>query len=63
MSKTTDLIQRDLDARRRACLDQEQTHLRAGDWRGLQDSEVRLVGLARDLHGTVCTCCPKRGAA
>lgn len=56
---------KDARARLRSCFDEESTHLRAGDWRSAQGSEVQLVGLLRDLHGSVCTCCPKRttGAA
>lgn len=51
---------KDLDQVRRDCLDEKRTHLRAGSWRGLDDAEISLVGHAQDLHGTVCSCCPRR---
>lgn len=63
MSKTTDLAERDARARLRAALDKDTTHLRAGSWQGLDGARVTLVGTLRDLHGTVCTCCPARPQA
>lgn len=51
---------KEVRARLRAHFERETTHVRLGDWRELGNAEVRLVGLAKDLHGTVCTCCPRR---
>lgn len=47
-------------ARLRACFDNELVHVRLGDWREKGNAEVTLIGFAADLHGTVCTCCPRR---
>lgn len=44
----------------RQCFDGELTHVRLGDWRGLYGAEVTFVGTAAQLHGTVCSCCPRR---
>lgn len=63
MSKTTDLAEKDARARLRAALDKETIHVRAGTWNGLDGAQVAVVGLLRDLHGTVCTCCPARARA
>ncbi|HEY1177554.1 MAG TPA: hypothetical protein VGF17_15460 [Phytomonospora sp.] len=54
------VLEKDLDARRRSHLAEESVHLRAGQWRGEPVEAVTFVGHARDLHGTVCTCCPQR---
>lgn len=51
--------QKRLNERIRVCFDEQITHLRAGTWRDLDGAEVRVIGLASDLHGTVCTCCTK----
>lgn len=48
-----------LDERIRVCFDEQITHVRAGNWRELDNAEVTVIGLASELHGTVCTCCPK----
>lgn len=62
MSKTKDRVEKDLEQRRRDCLDEKVIHLRAGDWRGLQGAEISILGTTRELHGPdgVCTCCPRR---
>jgi hypothetical protein len=46
--------------RARDCLDEKMLHIRCGSWRGPGDSEVTYLGNVHDLHGTVCTCCPRR---
>lgn len=56
------VLEKDLNARRIACMNEQQTHIRLGDWREA-GGEVVLVGHARDLHGTVCTCCPRKPTA
>lgn len=62
---SADSEQKRLNQRRRACLDKEVTHIRCNDWFGdvLEESPVTLVGRPEDLHGTVCTCCPRRAVA
>lgn len=55
--------QKDAARRLRACLDREVTHLRLGDWRELRGAEIELIGHISDLHGTVCTCCPRIAGA
>lgn len=52
--------EKDAAARVRECLDEKRTHLRVGDWRGSQGCTVELIGTVADLHGSVCTCCPRR---
>lgn len=61
----TQAQEKDARARLRECFEEEITHLRAGDWRSAGESEVRLVGHLRDLHGPRgrCTCCPRRTTA
>lgn len=51
---------KDAAARMHQCMDQERLHIRLGTWRGPQVDAVTFVGHCRDLHGTVCTCCPRR---
>lgn len=53
-------VEKEAMQRSRDCLDQLVTHVRVGSWRGTEDCEVTLIGHVRDLHGTVCTCCPRR---
>lgn len=63
MSATGDAKKtKDAKARLRACMDEEMTHLRVGGWRGAAVRHVELIGMAGDLHGTVCTCCARRAA-
>lgn len=50
-------------ARLRACFDNELVHVRLGNWRERDNAEVTLIGLASELHGAVCTCCPRRATA
>lgn len=57
------VLERDLDARRRTHLAGESTHIRVGSWNGTEGCMVVLIGQARDLHGTVCTCCKRRPEA
>lgn len=42
--------------------EEQITHVRIGNWPGKRQlpGGVLLVGDARDLHGSVCTCCPRR---
>lgn len=49
-------------SRLRACMDGEVTHLRVGWWSGQAIDRVSLIGMATDLHGTLCTCCSRRAA-
>lgn len=59
-------LEKELQARVRDCLDKNRDHIRVGDWIGEKagpDEGVTHLGHARDLHGTVCTCCPKRSGA
>lgn len=56
-------LEKEMTARRIECLDEKRTHLRAGTWSGRPIDAVALVGHCRDLHGTVCTCCPRREVA
>jgi len=50
-------LQKELLARIRECVSGERTHIKG--------EAVTHVGHIGDLHGTVCTCCPRRqdGAA
>lgn len=63
MSTTKQKIAKDQAALVRAYLNREADHIRCGTWSSLDDTEITLVGHARDLHGTVCTCCPRREEA
>lgn len=56
--------EKELDGRRRACLDGAVTHLRCDEWFGdvLEESPITYLGTPADLHGPVCTCCPRRVA-
>ncbi len=59
-------LQKELVSRGRECLDKDRTHIRLGHWIGETagpDELVTFIGTTRELHGSVCTCCPKRGAA
>lgn len=56
-------LEKDLDSRRRAAMSDESTHIRIGSWQGTDGNTVELVGHARDLHGTQCTCCARRTTA
>ena len=51
---------KDAGARTRECFDRQRTHIRAGTWHELDGAKIRVVGTLHQLHGTVCTCCPKR---
>ena len=62
-AKAEQALARELAARQRACFDREQTHLRVGQWRGKLEDAVTSLGSVWELHGTVCTCCPKRQAS
>lgn len=46
--------EKEINARFRACMDKEITHLRVKS--GL---DIRLKGNVWELHGTACTCCPR----
>lgn len=63
MATGTEKVKKEANARVRACLDEQLTHVRIGSWRGNWDGYLELLGLASDLHGSVCTCCPKRTQA
>jgi hypothetical protein len=54
--------EKDAEHRFRECIREERKHLRVGKGRR-DDTEVRLVGSASELHGPdgLCTCC-KRGS-
>lgn len=54
--------EKEANARSRACFNEEVTHVRLGDWRSDLGTTVTLVGTAAQLHGTLCTCCPRRAA-
>lgn len=56
-------LEKDLDSRRRSHMNEESTHIRVGTWRETAGDTIELVGHARDLHGTVCTCCARKVAA
>jgi hypothetical protein len=59
----TDRAEKEARHRLRECLDRTRTHIRAGDWRGPAVEAVAFVGMAADLHGTVCECCARRPTA
>lgn len=60
MATAEETRRKEIAQRIRVCFDLEIDHIRAGDWRGPQVEAIALVGHLRDLHGTVCTCCPRR---
>lgn len=59
-SKGQKAAEKEARQRVRDCLDEKMLHLRAGSWRGVDGAEVTYLGNVRDLHGSVCTCCPRR---
>ena len=63
MSKTSDQQEKDARGRFRAVMDDDLIHVKVGTWRGLDGDAVRVVGNVSELHGSVCTCCPKRPVA
>lgn len=50
----------DHNAKVREVFDRTRMGITVGEWRGKPVDAVELVGLVRDLHGSVCTCCPRR---
>jgi hypothetical protein len=62
MSKATERAAKEGRAKIRAAFDKDSTHLRVGSWNGLEGCSVTVLGTLRELHGTACTCCPRRPA-
>jgi hypothetical protein len=52
--------EKEAKAKLRACLNGERDHIRAGWWSGPAVDAVTVLGDVWEMHGTVCTCCPKR---
>jgi hypothetical protein len=62
-SKGQKAAEKEARQRSRDCLDEKVLHIRCGSWRGTGGAEVTFLGTTHDLHGTVCTCCPRRTTA
>lgn len=54
-------LEKELASRFRQCIAKERRHVRIGQ--GNQDgTDIRMVGMVGELHGTVCTCCKRKEA-
>lgn len=61
-AKAVERARKEAGAKIRAAFERESVHLRVGSWDGLEGCDIKVVGLVSQLHGTVCTCCPRKAA-